>query len=94
MNIPSELIFNSSLAISRPRRGPSCYMLKMLEKYCKKCDQSARWLFCRPYGAPLLISHDPTACAVGCILAPLRGLDRISFTTVGATATWYIGSWI
>jgi hypothetical protein len=29
--------------------------------------------FFRPFGAWFHISHQPTACAVGCILPPLRG---------------------
>lgn len=31
--------------------------------------------FCRPYGARLISRRSPTAYAVGCILAPLRGWD-------------------
>jgi len=29
--------------------------------------------FFRPYGASVVFANLPTACAVGCILAPLRG---------------------
>jgi len=35
-------------------------------------------IFFRPFGAELIPHSSPTACAVGCNLAPLRGWSAVS----------------
>ena len=42
-----------------------------------ECEFGGAGRFFRSYGAGIFSAYLPTACAVSCILSPLRGWDRI-----------------